>query len=117
MTSADTLMLRERLIAELRTSSRPLSTEELAQRMPWKTVHSNDSCDVLQCSSREPRVGIRIVECHQSWHIVQYQRTATGFNGIYRHLRSLEARGEIRRAIREGKRRVLWTYTGGPDET
>lgn len=112
MTNSDTLMLRERLIAELRESPHPLSTEQLAQRMPWKVLRSDDSCDILRCSSREPRVGIRIIECHKSWHVVEYQRTAQGFNGIYRHLRSLEARGDIRRAIREGRRRVLWAYNG-----
>lgn len=114
MTSADTLMLRASLLAELRASPRPLSTEELAQRMPWKTVRSEDICEVLLCSSGTAREGIRILECHRVWHIVAYPRTAQGFNGIYRHLRSLEARGEVRRAIREGKRRVLWTYTGAP---
>ncbi len=113
MTSADTLMLRRRLLQELRDCPHPVSTEQLAQRMPWKTVRSDDSCAVLQCSS-SPREGIRILECHRSWHVVQYPRTASGFNGIYRHLRSLEAQGQVRRAIREGKRKVLWAYTGDP---
>ncbi|MBU8819249.1 hypothetical protein KL864_25475 [Mycolicibacterium goodii] len=114
MTTADTIQLRERLLAELRSSTRPLSTEELAQRMPWKTVRTDDSCDILQCWNTAPRAGIRVIECHQTWHVVEYQRTAQGFTGIYRHLRSLEAQGQVRRAIREGKRRVLWTYTGDP---
>lgn len=114
MTKADTLMLRERLLAELRTSSRPLSTQELAHRMPWKTERSGGSCDVLRCHAPRSGDGMQVVECHRSWHVVQYRRTAQGFTGIYRHLRSLEAAGQVRRALRQGRRRVLWVYTGDP---
>lgn len=111
MTTADTLQLRERLLSELRQSRFPISTAELAARMPWKVERSEDTCAVL-CSRSRPTLGMEVVECHKDWHVVQYLRTAHGYTGIYRHLRSLEQRGIVRRALRDGRKRVCWVYTG-----
>lgn len=109
MTTADTLELRESLLKELRRSPVPLSTAELAQRMPWKVERSHVSCAQL-CDLKRLGPGIRIVECHTDWHVVEYRRTTHGYTGVYRHLRSLEGHGLIRRTIRDGRKRVCWTY-------
>jgi hypothetical protein len=111
MTTADTLRLRDRLLAELRESPHPVSTAELAARMPWKVERSEEGC-ALVCHRAKPNSGVEVVECHRSWHVVQYRRTAHGYTGIYRHLRSMERQGLIRRALRQGRKRVCWTYIG-----
>lgn len=112
MTTADTIMLRERLVSELRDADAPLSTDELAARMPWKVEITSTPCELL-CQARELPAGLRIRECHRSWHVVEYQRTTQGFAGIYRHLRSLERQGLIRRHKVAGLRRVFWIYQVG----
>jgi hypothetical protein len=109
LTTADTVHLRESLLAELRRSPVPLSTAELAQRMPWKVERSHVPCAQL-CHLKRLGPGIRIVECHTDWHVVAYRRTTHGYTGVYRHLRSLEGHGLIRRTIRDGRKRVCWTY-------
>lgn len=111
MTTADTLQLREQLLNELRQSRCPISTADLAARMPWKIERSEDTCAVL-CNRPTPHFGMEVVECHKDWHVVKYCRTAHGYAGIYRHLRSLEQRGLVRRALRDGRKRVCWVYTG-----
>jgi hypothetical protein len=111
MTTVDTMELRARLLAELRDSPHPLSTTELAAQIPWKVERSEDNC-VLLCNRRTPNPDVRVVECHRSWHLVAYRRTAHGYTGIYRHLRSLERQGLVRRTLREGRKRVRWVYTG-----
>jgi hypothetical protein len=111
MTTADTMRLRERLLAELRASAHPVSTSELASRMPWKVERSDDGCALL-CSRRPPNPDIEVVECHGSWHVLAYRRSAHGYTGIYRHLRSLERQGLVRRTLREGRKRVCWVYMG-----
>ncbi|WP_088295413.1 hypothetical protein [Mycobacterium avium] len=108
MTTADTLGLRESLLKELRCSPAPLSTAELAQRMPWKVERSHVPCAQL-CDLKRLGPGIRIMECHTDWHVVAYRRTTHGYTGVYRHLRSLEGHGLIRRTIRDGRKRVCWT--------
>lgn len=113
MTTADTIALREGLLAELHRSPVPLSTAELAQRMPWKTERTQAPCAQL-CDLKRLGPGIRVVECHTDWHIVAYRRTTHGYTGIYRHLRSLEAHGLISRAIRDGRKRVCWTVVEPP---
>ena len=60
----------------------------------------------------DPTAGVRVLECHRSWHVVEYRRTAQGFTGIYRHLRALERRGLARCWRIEGDRRVFWMGTG-----
>jgi hypothetical protein len=112
MTIADTMRLRDRLLAELRASPQPISTPDLAARMPWKVERCEDTCALL-CHRRKPNPDVEVLECHRSWHVVQYRRTAHGHTGIYRHLRSLERQGLIRRSSREGRKRVLWIYSGG----
>jgi hypothetical protein len=112
MTTADTMRLRDRLLAELRASPQPISTADLAARMPWKVERCGDNCALL-CHRRKPNPDVEVLECHRSWHVVQYRRTAHGYTGIYRHLRSLERQGLIRRSAREGRKRVLWVYSGG----
>jgi hypothetical protein len=111
MTTADTLRLRDRLLAELRDSSRPVATAELAARMPWKIERTEEPCAVL-CNSSRSNGDVEVVECHGSWHVVRYRRATHGYTGIYRHLRSLEQRGLIRRALRDGRKRVCWVYVG-----
>lgn len=111
MTTADTIMLRDKLVSELRDAAAPLSTDELAARMPWKVEITATPCELL-CQARELPPGLRIRECHQTWHVVEYQRSAQGFAGIYRHLRSLERQGLIRRYHVAGGRRVFWIYQG-----
>ena len=108
MTTADTIALRENLLAELRRSPTPLSTAELAQRMFWKEERSHMPCAQL-CDLKRLGPGITIVECHTDWHLVAYRRTTHGYTGVYRHLRSLEVHGLIRRTIRDGRKRVCWT--------
>lgn len=108
MTTSDTIELRESLLAELRRSPVPLSTAELAQRMPWKLERSHVPCAQL-CDLKRLGPGVRIVECHTDWHLVEYRRTTHGYTGIYRHLRSMEGHGLIRRTIRDGRKRVCWT--------
>lgn len=115
MTTTDTLHLREQLLSELRRSRRPISTADLAARMPWKVERSEDNCAVL-CNRAKPIAGMEVVECHKDWHIVQYRRTAHGYTGIYRHLRSLERHGLVRRALRDGRKRVCWIYTGAEND-
>lgn len=109
MTTADTIVLRDHLLDELRRSPMPLSTAELAQRMPWKVETSHVPCAQL-CHLKKLGPGIKVVECHSEWHLVAYRRTTHGYTGIYRHLRSLEDHGRIRRTIRDGRKRVCWTY-------
>lgn len=113
MTTADTLTLRETLLEELRRSPIPLSTAELAQRMPWKIEHSYVPCAQL-CHLKRLGPGIRIVECHSDWHLVEYRRTTHGYTGVYRHLRSMEGHGLLRRTIRDGRKRVCWTHVEPP---
>ncbi|QIV79906.1 hypothetical protein [Mycolicibacterium frederiksbergense] len=116
MTTADTISLRETLLEELRRSSIPLSTAELAQRMPWKVERSHVPCAQL-CHLKRLGPGIRIVECHVDWHLVAYRRTTHGYTGVYRHLRSLEGHGLLRRTIRDGRKRVCWTLVEPPGLT
>lgn len=111
MTTTDTLQLREWVLNELRRSLHPISTADLAARMPWKVETSEDTCEVL-CNPRRPVSGMEVVECHGDWHVVHYQRKAHGYTGIYRHLRSLEQQGLVRRTLRDGRKRVCWVYTG-----
>lgn len=113
MTTADTMRLRDRLLAELRESPRPLATTELAARMPWKVERSEDSCALL-CHRTAPNPDVDVLECHRSWHLVQYRRAAHGYTGIYRHMRSLERRDLVRRTLHAGRKRVCWVYSG-PD--
>lgn len=108
MTTADTIALREGLLAELRRSPVPLSTAELAQRMPWKPERTHVPCAQL-CDLKRLGPGVKIVECHTDWHIVAYRRTTHGYTGVYRHLRSMEGHGLVRRTIRDGRKRVCWT--------
>lgn len=115
MTTADTLQLRERLLDALRDSAGPVSTTDLAARMPWKVERSDDGCAVLHNPGR-PVAGVEVVECHRDWHIVQYRRSAHGYTGIYRHLRSLEQQGLVRRTLRYGRKRVCWVYVGSDQQ-
>lgn len=69
MTTADTMQLRECLLAELRASAAPVSTAQLAASMPWKVERSHDSCAQL-CHRTTPSPGVKILECHSSWHLV-----------------------------------------------
>lgn len=107
------MRLREKLLAELRTSSRALSTSELAGRMPWKLERSDGACSAL-CTGGATNSDVKIVECHSNWHVLAYRRSAHGYTGIYRHLRSLERQVLIRRALHGGRKRVSWVYIG-PD--
>jgi hypothetical protein len=116
MTTADTMRLREQLLAELRESGRPLSTSELAERMPWKVERRDEGCGAL-CRRTTPNPDVKVVACHSSWHVVAYRRSAHGYTGIYRHLRSLERHGLARRALRDGRKRVSWVYTGADRPT
>ena len=111
MTTADTMLVRDRLLAELRESPHPISTTELAARMPWKVERSEGSCGLL-CNLSMPNRDVEVVECHGSWHVVQYRRTTHGYTGIYRHLRSLERHGLVRRTLHDGRKRVCWAYVG-----
>lgn len=113
MTTADTMLLRDKLIAELQGSATALATADLAARMPGKVEHSNDSCDQL-CHRSIRGSGVKVLECHRSWHLVEYRRATHGYTGIYRHLRALEVQGLIRRTVRDGRKRVYWIHTG-PD--
>jgi hypothetical protein len=115
MTTADTLQLRERLLVELRTSPQPVSTTDLAARLPWRVERSEDSCALL-CAPGRPRGDVKVVECHRGWHVVQYRRTAHGYTGIYRHLRSLEQQGLVRRTLLDGRKRVCWVYAGADQQ-
>lgn len=109
MTTADTLQLRESLLAELRESAAPVSTAALAAAMPWKVERSHDVCEQL-CHRAGGSPGVQVLECHRSWHLVQYRRATHGYTGIYRHLRSLESQGLVRRTIRDGRKQVCWIY-------
>lgn len=111
MTTADTRQLRQSLLAELRGSTAPISTADLAAAMPWKVERSHDSCEQL-CHRADMGPGVEVLECHRNWHLVQYRRATHGYTGVYRHLRSLESQGLVRRAIRDGRKRVCWTYVG-----
>lgn len=111
MTTADTMRLRERLLDELRGSTAAISTADLAAAMPWKVERSHDSCEQL-CHRADGARWVEVLECHRSWHLVQYRRATHGYTGIYRHLRSLESQGLVRRTIRDGRKRVCWTYAG-----
>ncbi|MFL0286865.1 hypothetical protein ACJH6J_23860 [Mycobacterium sp. SMC-18] len=113
MTTADTLLLRDKLIAELCASPVALATAELAARMPGKVERSNDSCAQL-CHRSTLGPGLKVLECHRSWHLVEYRRATHGYTGIYRHLRALEAQGLIQRTVRENRKGVYWIYNG-PD--
>ncbi len=113
MTTADTLLLRDKLIAVLRASPVALATAELAARMPGKVERSNDSCAQL-CHRSTLGSGLKVLECHRSWHLVEYRRATHGYTGIYRHLRALEAQGLIRRTVRDDRKGVYWIRTG-PD--
>jgi hypothetical protein len=108
LTTADTLLLGGKLLDALRRADRPLSTDELALRMPWK-IHRADQGDCAWwCRRRDLPARIHVLECHETWHVVAFQRTSQGFTGIYRHLRSLERRGLIQRCRVDGDRRVFW---------
>jgi len=109
MTTADTLRLRDRLLTGLRVSRRPLSTTELATRMPWRVERSEDTCALLG-HRINPNQDVEVLDCQGSWHIVHYRRTAHGYTGIYRYLRSLEQQGLVRRTLQNGRKRVCWVY-------
>ncbi|SLJ76217.1 hypothetical protein [Mycobacteroides abscessus] len=114
MTTADTLLLRDKLIAVLRASPVALATAELAARMPGKVERSNDSCAQL-CHRSTLGAGLKVLECHRSWHLVEYRRATHGYTGIYRHLRALEAQGLIRRTVHDDRKGVFWIRSG-PDD-
>lgn len=111
MTTADTMLVRDKLIAVLRGSGSALPTAELASQMPGKVEHSNDSCAQL-CHRSTLGPGVKVLECHGSWHLVEYRRTTHGYTGIYRHLRALELQGIVRRTVRDGRKRVYWIHIG-----
>jgi hypothetical protein len=46
MTTTDTKMLPEALMVALRNTSLPLSTDEVASLMPWRTEHRDEGCRV-----------------------------------------------------------------------
>jgi hypothetical protein len=106
VTSADTFLVINHLLHVLAERCRPMSTEELAEVMPWKVESLTHGGCELWCRAAD-RDGLRVLECHETWHVVAYRRTGQGFAGIYRHLRSLERRGLVRRH-HAGRRRVLW---------
>ena len=110
MTTADTYRLRKQLLAALVGSARPMTTVELAALMPWKIERTSQGGCELWCSTDIP-AGVRVVECHTTWHVVKYRRTPQGFAGIYCHLSSLERRGLVRRCRIAGQRAMFWTAT------
>ena len=111
MTTSDSLIIQGRLLGVLRGSDRPRSTDELAEVMPPKVERTRQGDCEWWCRTETP-AGVRVLECHRSWHVVEYRRTAQGFAGIYRHLRALERRGLAQRCRIEGDRRVFWMCTG-----
>ncbi|MDP7707481.1 hypothetical protein [Mycobacterium sp. TY815] len=108
MTTADTIRLREALLNELRKAHRPVSTAELAALMPWRVERTDDTCALL-CQHAGGNKDVEVLECHGSWHVVQYRRTSQGYSGIYRHLRSLEQQRIVRRTLHDGRKRVCWS--------
>ena len=111
MTIGDSLILTRRLLAVLRGSDRPMPTDELAELMPWKVERTRQGGCEWWCGAETP-AGVRVRECHRSWHLVEYQRTPHGFAGIYRHLCALEGRDLLQRCRIEGDRRVFWACRG-----
>jgi hypothetical protein len=107
VTTTDTFMLVRQLLHVLREHDRPMSTQELAALMPWKIEKTGDGGCEWWCHDGQ-RAGLRVLECHETWHLVAYERTSQGFTGIYRHLRSLERRGLIRRHQASSRRGMLW---------
>ncbi len=77
MTTADTLLLRDQLIAELCASPVALATAELAARMPGKVERSNDSCAQL-CHRSTLGPGLKVLECHRSWHLADAKAHRAG---------------------------------------
>ncbi len=106
MTLKDTINLRNRLRDELLRSTTPLSTHELAVRMPWRVMVVDHDCALL-CHRSSPSPDVEVLECHRSWHRVQWRRNAQGHNGIYRHLRSMAERGEIKQ-VTSSRRGSFW---------
>ncbi|MBV8348438.1 MAG: hypothetical protein JOZ49_13150 [Mycolicibacterium sp.] len=102
-------MLTDRLLRVLREAARPMSTAELTELLPWKHERIGQGGCQWRCD-RHLRDGVRMLECHGSWHLIAFKRTAHGFNGIYRNLRALEDRGLVRRDRSDPSRRVHWRY-------
>lgn len=111
MTIGDSLILTRRPLAVLRESDRPMPTDELAELMPCKVERTRQGGCEWWCGAETP-AGVRVRECHRSWHLVEYQRTSHGFTGIYCHLCALEGRGLAHRCRVEGDRRVFWACRG-----
>lgn len=87
--------VREELVAVLAAQQRPVTTSELADRMParqefWRTPSCGDPCPAAEIFSKGY---VRIAEHHRSGHVVE-----TGYRAsdIYRHLRELEIDGVVR---------------------
>lgn len=116
MATPDTIALREQLLACLRSACEPLSTSELAARMPWRVEPAHENCS-LHCDWKWPRRSMRVLECHGDWHLVAYRRTAQGYAGIYPHLCQLERMGKITRTCGSGRKGVFWTATSPLDTT
>lgn len=111
MTTADTLAVREQLVAVLRAADRPMTSAELAGVLPWQTHRLDVGCELVCQAPRRP-AAMRVIECHRTWHLVSRPRSSQDSRtGIYRHLRALAREGIIR-AIPLGPRKVQWTYVG-----
>jgi len=111
VTTADTLAVREQLVAVLRAADRPMTSAELAGVLPWQTHRLDVGCELVCHAPRRP-AAMRVVECHRSWHPVSRPRSSQDSRtGIYRHLRSLAREGIIR-SIPLGPRKVQWEFVG-----
>lgn len=87
--------VREELVAVLTSQTRPVTTSELAARMParkelWRTPSCGNPCPAAEIFSTGY---VRIVEHLGSGHVVETPYRASD---IYQHLRRLEVDGVIR---------------------
>ena len=96
--------LRDRLLAVLMTAQAPTSTKELAALAPWHVHEVASNC--ADCHPAGQATTWRVLECHESWHLIERPRQPWD---IYNHLRRLEKEGLVIRRTASGDRQAHWT--------
>ena len=61
VTTADTIAIREQLVAVLRAAEAPMTSAELASVLPWQTHRLDVGCELVCHAPRRP-TAMRVVE-------------------------------------------------------
>ena len=111
--AARSTTLRDQIVTALRSAyPAALTTVQLAQQLPPVVVRTNSDFVVVGCAYEPPDERYRVLECHDTWHLVRRPCRA---RDIHRHLLALARVDQIVRVGHNRSAAASESWTVEPD--